>query len=510
MRWGRKERVRNTAPVNRKSHIIGKKSQFVFYVLRHGGNEWYDLYTEGQEYLFSGFYIYRCAVMFFTSVYDYIFIIQIIAVCASVLVVFYPFKAEVRSVLGCVLLFCVLFALATLVNWGMYALSQVWTVLAGIHFSVSWFIVIFLYLMISRIYLPARAVMGASLYTTVIVIADLGRQVMVLLPSGTDWSFVNIVFYMLIIVFSGVIRSLSLQRYRDISPASVAAVLIGAALSCALVLYKTHLNMTEGSFGGDSFYVFTLALLYVLNFAFYVIIYWNCRERKRILELETESQILRNDREILTVAEEAVRESREFLGDLSLKIRETAVLLETERYDEAMACLEEADRTLRENDTADFVDCGNPVITSVINMEILKAKSSGIVLVATIHVPPVLPIEKGDLSRALISLLDSAIESILAFGDRDYLADCRIMCTGGYLYIGVRSHRRGDSRDGNFTDSAAFGKFTEKVVRKIAEKYNGVAQYVEEDGECITELLLCIADPKGEENGGENCTVRSM
>ena len=448
--------------------------------------------------------------MFFTSVYDYIFIIQIIAVCASILVVFYPFKAEARSALGCFLLFCVLFALATLVNWGMYALSQVWTVLAGIHFSISWFIVIFLYLMISRVYLPARAIMGASLYTTVIIIADLGRQVMILLPSGTDWSFVNIVFYLLIIAFSVVIRSLSLQQYRDISPASVAVVLISTALSCALVFYKTSLNMTEGSFGGDSFYVFTLALLYELNFAFYVIIYWDCRGRKRVLELETESQILRNDRELLTVAEEAVRESREFREDLSLQIREMAVLFETGRYDEAVVCLEKADRILRENDTTDFVDCGNPVISSVINMEILKAKNSGIVLVTTIHVPPELPIEKGDLSRALISLLDSTIESILAFGGRDYLMDCRITCTGGYLYIGVRNHMRGDLRDGNFTDPAASGKSAGKNIRKIAEKYNGVAQYVEEDGECITELLLGIADPTGEENVRENSAVRSM
>ena len=124
---------------------------------------------------------------FFTFVYDYVFIIQLLTVCISLVVVFYPFSRNMRSFLIGVLHVAMLFGIGTLLTWGLFALSKVWTFLAGINFQLSWLLVITGYLCLNRIYIASRLIMGATLYVSVIAVADLGRQAMNLMPPDSAW-----------------------------------------------------------------------------------------------------------------------------------------------------------------------------------------------------------------------------------------------------------------------------------------------------------------------------------
>ena len=117
--------------------------------------------------------------------------------------------------------------------------------------------------------------MGAVLYTSVIAVTDLGRLVMNVLPVGTDWSFVNILFYLLIIGFSLLIRRYTLTRYSDIPVFSVAMIMLGAICSSSLIIGKTILNVKIGGISQDTFFIFTLAVIYILIVSSYMIIYFH-------------------------------------------------------------------------------------------------------------------------------------------------------------------------------------------------------------------------------------------
>ena len=79
---------------------------------------------------------------FFTFVYDYVFIVQLVTVSVALVVVFYPLEKSVKSFLIAFAHVCALFGVSTLLNWGLFALSKVWHFIAGINFPFSWLILI--------------------------------------------------------------------------------------------------------------------------------------------------------------------------------------------------------------------------------------------------------------------------------------------------------------------------------------------------------------------------------
>ena len=150
-----------------------------------------------------------------------------------------------------------------------------------------------------------------------------------------------------------------------------------------------------------------------------------------------------------------------------------------------------------------FIDCGNPLINSVINMEVLKANNFGIELVTKIKVPETLPFEDSDLCRIIVNLLDNAMEAVVRARNKAFLVDCKIMKQHNYLYIGVQN----ELRDGidpkklmafetEKEDSANHG-FGHRIIRRIAKKYNGCTNYTIENNQFIAEVMLDCSDRQG-------------
>ena len=434
--------------------------------------------------------------MFFTFVYDYIFILQIAAVSLSLLIVFYPFQKTFRSIAFAAAQFAALFALGTVLNWGLFELSSVWTFLGGINFHISWLLVIIIYLLFNRVYLMSRMIMGAVLYTSVIAVTDLGRLVMNVLPVGTDWSFVNILFYLLIIGFSLLIRRYTLTRYSDIPVFSVAMIMLGAICSSSLIIGKTILNVKIGGISQDTFFIFTLAVIYILIVSSYMIIYFHCKGRKEVIELQVKNKLLEADKQMLAVSEQAISEMRQIKHDIKNQLKVIELMLEQKQYGALGRYFSSMNESFLKENGSSFIDCGNEFINSVINMEILKANNYGIQLVTRINVPSELPFEKSDLCRILVNLLDNAIEGVLRADSKDYLVDCKIARQAGFLYVSVQNHIRDDydrdrllemNTEKEDADNHGFGH---RIVKRIVEKYNGIVKYKVEDNEFIAEMML--------------------
>lgn len=432
---------------------------------------------------------------FFTFVYDYVFIAQLITVCVALIIVFYPFEKTVRSFLVAAAHVVVLFGVSTLLNWGLFALSKSWHFLAGINFQLSWLAVIIAYLCINRIAPASRVIMGATLYVSVIAVADLGRQVMNLLPEGYEW--INLVFYVLIIAYSLLLRRYTLRYYSDIPAVSVALIMLNAVSSAVLIFAKTIINVYVGpSAAKDLYYTLTLCVIYIFAVSGYLMIFFHCKVRKRMTELQVKNKLLESDKQMLVVSEQAISEMRSMRHDIKNQCKVMEIMLAEGKYDELKKYFESMNESFYSETGNSFVDCGNSLINSVINMEILKANKYGIQFVTTINVPGELPFEQSDLCRILVNLIDNALEAVLRADNKDFLVSCRIVCRGEQLYICVRNKlREGYDRDALLLmntekEDALNHGYGHRIIKRIAEKYNGIVNYTIEDNQFIAEVML--------------------
>lgn len=432
---------------------------------------------------------------FFTFVYDYVFIVQLLTVCISLVVVFYPFKRDLRSFLIAALHVAMLFGIGTLLTWGLFALSKVWSFLAGINFQLSWLLVITGYLCLNRIYIASRLIMGATLYVSVIAVADLGRQAMNLMPPDSAW--INLVFYVLIIAYSLLLRRYTLRYYSDIPIISVILIMVNAVCSAVLIFAKTILNVHSGPTSArDIYYTLTLAAIYVFSVSGYMMIYFHCKVRKRMTELSVRNKLLEADKQMLIISEQAISELRSMRHDIKNQYKVMEIMLGEGKYDELKRYFASMNESFLKEAGNSFIDCGNTLINSIINMELLKANKYGIQLVTKINVPSSLPFEESDLCRILVNLLDNAIEGVLRAESKDYLIVVKIARRADYLYICVQNGIREDANRDELLEmntekeDAVNHGYGHRIVKRIAEKYNGLVTYTVEENEFIAEVML--------------------
>lgn len=427
---------------------------------------------------------------FFTIVYDYVFILQLITVSAALLIIFYPFKRDWKNLLIAAAHFIALFAVGTLLNWGLFELSRYWRWLAGINFHLSYLFMIAAYLCISKIYLTSRLILGATIYVTVIAICDLSRNI----PVDIDVGIICIICYAFIVAFSLLIRKYSLAHYSDIPVISVTMIAVNAVVF-TLLIYCRIIMSTRGT-STDIFYTLSLAGIYVLSVSSYLMIYFHCNVRKQMTDLQVENKLLEADKQMLVLSEQAISEMKALRHDIKNQYKVMSIMLEEERYDDLKSYFNSMNESSLAFVGNAFIDCGNLLINSIINMEILKANSYGVQLSTKINVPEKLSIGQSDLCRILVNLIDNAIEGILRTSDKDYLVDCKIATASDYLYICVQNEIKNDADRNKLLqmntvkeDTANHG-FGHRIVKKIAEKYNGTVSYSIEENEFIAEVML--------------------
>ncbi|MCD8308223.1 MAG: GHKL domain-containing protein [Clostridia bacterium] len=445
---------------------------------------------------------------FFTFVYDYIFVLEIVAVCLSLLIVFYPFEKTVKSFLWAGLHFVILFAATTLLNWGLFSLSHVWNAIGGLNFHLSWMIIIVAYLCYSRqINLMSRIITGVTLCVVVSAMADLGRQTMNFI-SGSNAELINILFYVLMVMYSAFMRVFSLKNYSDIPAVSVILIMISDAFGLLLIIVKNVINTQSGSMGADLFYTLTLASIYVLAVSGYFNVYFHCKTRKRQIEVQVENKLLEADKQMLVVSEQAIAEMRQIRHDIKNQYKVIGMLLKEEKYGELKGYFSSMDESFLEESGSGFIDCGNSFVNSVINMEILKANKYGIQLMTKINIPAEMPFDKSDLCRILVNLLDNAIEAVLRLESRDYLIDCKMAQKGDYLYICVQNQIRENcdrqellELNTEKEDTVNHG-FGHRIVKRIAEKYCGIVKYEIEGYYFMAEVMLDFTSVKQKNEKG--------
>ena len=436
---------------------------------------------------------------FFKIVYDKVFILQLLSVSFSIVWIFYDWKKEPKNIAVGVAYICGTFLVGTLLNWLLFALSIVWRAVAGIHFQIAWLLTIFLYLGIfDRTYVTSRFIIGATIFITAITTAEFGHELGGYLGSvyrGRSWDWICYLSDLLMVSFAFVVHKYTLKRYSDIPVISVILLMVTTIVSTALIIGKTVIKMSVGMMF-EPYYCIELAGIFIISVTSYLMIYYHCKVRKEKTILEVQNKLLEADKQMLIISEQAIEEMRSLRHDMKNQHKVMEIMLAEERYDDLKEYFSSMEKSYTQATFGGFINCGNQLVNSIINMEILKANSYGISLVSKLNVPQNLPFDSSDLCRVLVNLLDNAIEGILRTESRDYLIDLKIGKRMDYLYISVQNEIRDDAdresllKMNTAKDDAVNHGYGHKIVKRIVEKYNGYVHYMIVENEFVAEVML--------------------
>lgn len=151
-------------------------------------------------------------------------------------------------------------------------------------------------------------------------------------------------------------------------------------------------------------------------------------------------------------------------------------------------------------------DSGNYAVDVVMNHEMAAAKEQGVVLDTSILVPRKLPFKDEDLCSLLSNLLDNAMEAASQAGVAEPTVNISIIPRQEYLFIRVTnpvdktlSEKRRMTLETTKTNHTELHGYGTRIIRRIAESYNGSVKYSMSGGIFTTDVMLEMPEEKSVE-----------
>lgn len=285
----------------------------------------------------------------------------------------------------------------------------------------------------------------------------------------------------------------------DVSLASVLPVLVVcvSGLAARAILYL------RSDFGMGPYSVSTLeSILTCINGQVAeLVVYYATLHLVRGFEERRRMQAERHLMDGRLAALDAYRESGENLRVLRHEVKNQyayiKLLLERQDYKRAEEFFGEM--SMRANPTFLHVNSGNRLVDDIVNLELSRATAAGVDVDSRIAVPPELPYEEIDLASLLMNLLDNAIEACDGVPAGQKCVRLGILADQGSLIVSVSNPavkapvQEGGRLRTTKGDTSLHGYGT-GIVRKIAEKYDGVADFTFAEGVFTAKVMLALPE----------------
>lgn len=191
------------------------------------------------------------------------------------------------------------------------------------------------------------------------------------------------------------------------------------------------------------------------------------------------------DANMLGLVERNMEELRQLRHEIDNQYTYMKVLLDDGEYEKLGAYFSEY--TERFDTRLSFVDCGNRVVSAVMNLELQKAASEGITIDYALSVPKETAFPDSDVCSLLFNVLNNAIEYLCRRRDTDRKIGLSLKLVNKTLLLTcTNALEKQDAENArklvtSKPDTAMHGYGT-KVIRAIAERCNGSVKY-DVDGE---------------------------
>lgn len=224
-----------------------------------------------------------------------------------------------------------------------------------------------------------------------------------------------------------------------------------------------------------------------------------CVEQSQLIDLQAERQRSHSEQEMLEWMDDNLDSMRHLRHDLKNQYAYMQILLEQKKYEELKEYFEQMTDNLPL--LQGYVDCGNSNMNTLLNLMYSKAKARNVKLSFQLVVPPVLPFKTKRLCSLIGNLVDNAIEECARLqkaGREDAGIELSIYPQKSYLVICCKNttdkQRLTRSVGGLRTtkkDEQIHGYGT-RIVSRIAEKYNGLAEFQLEGDQFVAKVMLDI------------------
>lgn len=220
------------------------------------------------------------------------------------------------------------------------------------------------------------------------------------------------------------------------------------------------------------------------------------RELSDRKKLETEQHLMQSRLDALKAYRESGDQLRILRHEVKNQYAYIRMLLEEKSYDRAEEFFNEM--SMHANPTFMRVNSGNDLVDDIVNLEISKGVTRGVEISARIGVPPELPFEEIDLCSLLMNLLDNAIEAVADLPAPERIVQLGMLADQGMLVLKVEnpcSQAPQTDEEGHLLttkDDAGMHGYGTRLVRKIAQKYDGVADFSFHEGTFTAKAMLSM------------------
>ena len=235
-------------------------------------------------------------------------------------------------------------------------------------------------------------------------------------------------------------------------------------------------------------------IMLVTYYMFYIV----SREYQSNLELVAIQHRVELNEEMLQFSRESYEEMHQIRHEVKNHIAYIRALSECGEYDKLKDYLNVVSGETEE--LFHFVECGNDVINAVMNHAIKQARANAVEVDFQIVVPPELPYRETDLCSLLSNLMDNAIEASVRSGAERPVVRVNIRPQQDYLFLRVTNPAAGEAQGQPALRTTKADKrlhgYGTKIIRRVAEQYEGSAKFQVQDGRFIVDVMLSLEEER--------------
>lgn len=318
-------------------------------------------------------------------------------------------------------------------------------------------------------------------------------------------TYTTVVTLVLSVMLAVFLRHFSVESFAYVPQYCVILILAISALGAVIEVYPiATMDPVEDYTMAFRFYnLLVCASFLALEMLAYYMFYALSREYSEKTNLLAQQHKAEIDADVLLTAQQTYNNLREVRHEIKNHDTYMKALLDNGEYDKLRTYFE---RNIAQTaEVLRTVQTGNHIVDAVINNRITRAKLYDIEVQTMLAVPPQLEYEESDVCSLLSNLMDNAIEGCEASGAQGKARTITVSIRpqNGYFFIRVTNPVAAWVNVGHLLELKTTKENKElhgngvKVIRRVAEKYNGCAKFNVKDGQFVADVMLAAGTQKG-------------
>lgn len=275
-------------------------------------------------------------------------------------------------------------------------------------------------------------------------------------------------------------------------------------ISAIIIGLELYADLSKAIVNARNFNILVCVSLWFINLMVYYQFYTIDQGTKKNMELNALRQKAEMEKEKYHATKLSYDELRSIRHEIKNHNFYMKALLDEGKTAEAKEYLDRV--SSQETKYLKSFDSGNYAVDVVMNHEMAAAKEQGVVLDTSILVPRKLPFKDEDLCSLLSNLLDNAMEAASQAGVAEPTVNISIIPRQEYLFIRVTNpvdktlpEKRRMTLETTKTNHTELHGYGTRIIRRIAESYNGSVKYSMSGGIFTTDVMLEMPEEKSVE-----------